>query len=325
MKWNDNKPYYSLNQYYKDTYGDKVYKIALDIGTTCPNRDGTLDTRGCIFCSSKGSGDYAVPLSHTPSTASLEDQIHKQIATAIDKLKGKYTGDGYVAYLQSFTNTYGDPEVLKSIYTTILAHPRILALNIATRPDCLSEEILSVIQELNGPKKITIELGLQTIHDNSAAAIRRCYPLSTFTKAVKTLNDLHIDVVVHLIAGLPGESKEDFLESVRYLSTLKIQGIKLQMLHILKDTDLGKLYNTQPLDVLSLETYADWIVDAVALIPQDIVIHRITGDGNKEELIEPLWSLNKRNVLNTLHRTFIQKNKWQGSDLNNLPKEGDTL
>lgn len=340
MKWSDGKPYYSLNQYYKDIYGEKIYKIALDIGTTCPNRDGNLDTRGCIFCSSQGSGDFASVLNTSFDTGmrnpddddsssdstfrnQIADSVNKQIDTAILKLRSKYSGRQFIAYLQSYTNTYGNYNYLKLVYETILNHPSIVGMNIGTRPDCLNDDILTLLESLNTVKPITVELGLQTIHETTANYIRRCYPLNIFDKAIVDLNRISIPVVVHMIAGLPGEDKKNFLDSISYISCKPIQGIKLQMLHILADSDLGQIYNRKPFNLLTLDAYAELIVDAIAIIPQDIVIHRITGDGNKATLIEPKWTLNKRHVLNTIHKTFAVKNKWQGSDIQTLPKEGD--
>lgn len=316
-KWPDGKPYYSLNQYYKDTYGRKIYKVALDIGTTCPNRDGSLATGGCLFCSNSGSGDFAEPIT--------SENVDSQIEKAIRRLNNKHTGNGYVAYLQSYTNTYGDYKYLKAIYEAILSHDTIIGLNIGTRPDCLDDKLLKLLERLNEIKPITIELGLQTIHESTAKTIRRFYKLNVFNDAIAKLTRHKIPVVVHLIAGLPGEGAEDFLQSVQYVAKMNIHGIKLQMLHVLEDSNLGDLYRQTPFELFTLESYADLIVDAIGLIPENIVIHRITGDGNKTTLIEPKWTLNKRHVLNTIHKTFVTKNKWQGSDTNTPTEEGDTL
>lgn len=305
MKWPDGKPYYSLNQYYNELFGRKTYKIALDIDVTCPNRDGTLDTRGCLFCSDSGSGDFAINRSNHRS-------ITEQIDSAIELLQNKHTGSSYVAYLQSFTNTYGDYTYLKNTYMEIIQDPRICGLSIGTRPDCLSEDILTLLSELNLIKPVFVELGLQTIHAATAQYIRRCYPLSVFDHAVLALKSLHIPVIVHLIVGLPGEDYDAFMESVSYLAKSQVNGVKLQLLHVTLDSDLGRLYQSRPFELLTLEGYSQRIVDAIALLPPEIVIHRITGDGNKATLIAPLWSLNKRNVLNTVHKRFATEDKWQG-------------
>ncbi len=309
LKWPDGKPYYSLNQYYKDIFGEKTYKIALDIGVTCPNRDGTLDSRGCLFCSSQGSGDFATLINAF--------SISPQIEHAISMVKSKSSNNRFVAYLQSYTNTYGDEAELLGIYESILAHPNICGLSIGTRPDCISDSLLYGIQLLKnnmhiGDKPIFIELGLQTIHDKTANTIRRCYPLSVFEATLVRLKSMDFNVIVHLIVGLPNETRNDFMETIDYIAKSKVDGVKLQLLHVLSDSDLGEAYQASPFDLLSLEDYCDWIIDAICHLPEDKVIHRITGDGNKETLLAPLWSLNKRKVLNTIHQSFARDNKWQG-------------
>lgn len=308
MKWPDGKPYYSLNQYYKDLFGTKTYKIALDIGVTCPNRDGTLDYRGCIFCSNSGSGDFA-------ASAEGQPMLSDQITSAIDHLKSKHEGRQYVAYLQSYTNTYGDADYLMKVYQTIIDDDRICGLSVATRPDSLNEKLLEFLASLNRTKPVFIELGLQTVHDSTADYIRRCYTLSVFEEGLNRLKSYGLPVIVHLIAGLPGEDHAMFMESVQYLADVGIDGIKLQLLHVLKDTDLGQLYLKRPFDLLTLDQYSKMIVDAIAILPQSIVIHRITGDGNRETLLGPMWSLNKRHVLNTIHKRMANDNIWQGCSI----------
>ena len=306
--WND-KPYYSLNYYYQQHFGTKVYKIALNAGLTCPNRDGSIDTRGCIFCSEGGSGDFA-------SQPALS--ITNQIRTGKELLSNKVTNAKYIAYFQAFTNTYGNLEHLRSLYTEAMSDPQIVGISIATRPDCLSDDVLDLLEEMNQRKKVFIELGLQTKHEKSADFIRRGYPLSVFEHSVRKLHKRQIDTVVHLILGLPNETKKDILSSVSYISTLPIQGVKLQMLHILKNTDLATLYEKKPFPMLSLKEYTNLIIDSIEIIPEDMVIHRITGDGPKNLLIAPLWTTNKKNVLNTIHKQFKIRSSFQGKNYNIL-------
>lgn len=287
--------YYSLNHYLRDTFGDKVYKISLNAGFTCPNRDGTIDTRGCIFCSKGGSGDFA-----ESSVLSIAEQIDKGKERIAKKIKsGKY-----IAYFQAFTNTYAPIEILKEKYTQAVNHPDIVALSIATRPDCLGEDVMHLLDEINRIKPVFVELGLQTIHKKSADYIRRGYELDVYDDAVKRLKAININVVVHIILGLPNESKEDMMESVKYVCNSEINGIKLQLLHILKDTDLAKDYQAGKFRVLELEEYIDIIKSCVEIIPEHIVIHRLTGDGAKKDLIAPLWSADKKNVLNKINKAL---------------------
>lgn len=284
--------YYSLNNYLKDTFGCKVYKISLNAGCTCPNRDGTIDTRGCIFCSNGGSGDFA-------ESSSLS--ISQQIDAGKQRVASKIKSGRYIAYFQAFTNTYGDIEILKKKYYEAVNHQDIVAISIATRPDCLSDEILSLLNEINMIKPVFVELGLQTIHEASAMYIRRGYSLSVYDEAVKNLKKIGVNIVVHLIIGLPNENKEDILESVRYVCSSKVNGIKLQLLHVLKNTDLADDYLAGKFKTLEFEEYLDIIKSCVEIIPNDIVIHRLTGDGAKKDLIAPLWSADKKRVLNAIN------------------------
>ena len=284
--------YYSLNNYLKDTFGCKVYKISLNAGCTCPNRDGTIDTRGCIFCSNGGSGDFA-------ESSSLS--ISQQIDAGKQRVASKIKSGRYIAYFQAFTNTYGDIEMLKKKYYEAVNHQDIVAVSIATRPDCLSDEILSLLNEINMIKPVFVELGLQTIHEASAMYIRRGYSLSVYDEAVKNLKKIGVNIVVHLIIGLPNENKKDILESVRYVCSSKVNGIKLQLLHVLKNTDLADDYMAGKFKTLEFEEYLDIIKSCVEIIPNDIVIHRLTGDGAKKDLIAPLWSADKKRVLNAIN------------------------
>lgn len=299
--WNE-KRYYSLDYYLKQTFGEKVYKVSLNGGMTCPNRDGTLDTRGCIFCSSGGSGDFAAPISSS---------VTEQINHAIEGIRSRKTvGNKFIAYFQAFTNTYASVDYLRPLFMKAIQHPSIVALSIATRPDCLDKDILILLKELNQIKPVWIELGLQTCHEKTAQFIRRGYSLSTFEQAVKQLHYLSIDIIVHVIIGLPYETKEDLLYTIDYLSKLPIQGIKLQLLHILKGTDLANyLYD---ISILTLEEYIDLVILCLEHLPQTIVIHRITGDGPKELLLAPLWSSKKKLVMNRINQTLKERNTWQG-------------
>lgn len=285
--------YYSFNQYLKDTFGCKVYKISINAGFTCPNRDGTLGTRGCIFCSKGGSGDFA-----ESSTLSVTEQIESGKQRVSKKIKsGKY-----IAYFQAFTNTYAPVEVLAEKYCEAINHPDIVGISIATRPDCLGEEVLTLLSEINKIKPVFVELGLQTIHEKTAEYIRRGYPLSVYDNAVKALKAAGINTVVHLIIGLPNESREEMLESVEYACKSGADGIKLQLLHILKGTDLADDYLSGKFETLSMEEYLSIIKDCVEIIPKNVVIHRLTGDGPKKDLIAPLWSADKKSVLNALNK-----------------------
>lgn len=299
--WNE-KRYYSLDYYLKQTFGEKVYKVSLHGGMTCPNRDGTLDTRGCIFCSSGGSGDFAAP---------LFSSVTEQINHAIEGIRSrKAVGNKFIAYFQAFTNTYASVDYLRPLFTKAIQHPSIVALSIATRPDCLEEEVLILLEELNKIKPVWIELGLQTCHEKTAQFIRRGYSLSTFEQAVQQLHHRSIEIIVHVIIGLPYETKEDLLYTINYLSKLPIQGIKLQLLHILKGTDLANyLYD---ISILTLEEYIDLVILCLEHLPQRIVIHRITGDGPKELLLAPLWSSKKKLVMNRINQALAERNTWQG-------------
>ena len=285
--------YYSFNQYLKNTFGFKVYKISINAGFTCPNRDGTLGTRGCIFCSRGGSGDFA-----ESSLLSVTEQIESGKLRVAKKIKsGKY-----IAYFQAFTNTYAPVDVLAEKYYEAINHPDIVGISIATRPDCLGEEVLTLLSEINKIKPVFVELGLQTIHEKTAEYIRRGYPLSVYDAAIRALKNAGINTVVHLIIGLPNESREDMLKSVEYACKSGADGIKLQLLHILKGTDLANDYLSGKFEVLSMEEYLSIIKDCIKIIPKNVVIHRLTGDGPKKDLIAPLWSADKKSVLNALNR-----------------------
>lgn len=286
--------YTTLNNYLKERFGEKVYKIALNGGFSCPNRDGKIGTRGCIFCSKGGSGDFA---------ESPDLTITEQIDNGKKRLEKKIKNGKYIAYFQAFTNTYAPVEKLRAIYTEAIIHPDIVALSIGTRPDCLGDDVLALLDELNKIKPIFVELGLQTINEDTARYIRRGYTLEVYDKAVTDLHKISINVVTHIILGLPGESKNDMLKSVEYACKVT-DGIKLQLLHILKGTDLAKDYEQGKFEVLTLEQYTEIIKECVQIIPENVIIHRLTGDGAKKDLIAPLWSADKKAVLNTINRAL---------------------
>lgn len=304
-KWGE-KRYYSLDFYLKQTYGEKLYKLSLNGGMTCPNRDGTLGRRGCIFCSQGGSGDFACD-----SSLSVTEQIEQGKAL----VRNKHTGSGYIAYFQAYTNTYASLDYLRKLYTEAILHPDIRILSIATRPDCLGSDVIHLLTELNRIKPVWVELGLQTVHEESAVFIRRGYQLPVFEKAVADLRRADISVIVHTILGLPGEDTAMMLATMHYLNTLDIQGVKLQLLHILKDTDLATYYESHPFPVLSEEEYIRLLGKCIGHLRPDIVIHRLTGDGPKALLIAPLWSSNKRHVLNSIHAWLKAQDIWQGKEL----------
>lgn len=295
--------YYSLNEYLRSRFGEPVYKLSLNGGMTCPNRDGTLGTRGCIFCSGGGSGEFA-------ASACLD--IDAQIDSAKSLVIGKTKAKRFIAYFQPFTNTYADVGYLEKIFMQAVKREDICALSIATRPDCLEAEKLELLERLNKIKPVFVELGLQSIHKRTAQYIRRGYELSVFDEAVSNLKSIGINVVVHLILGLPVESREEMLQSVSYVAHSGADGIKLQLLHLLKGTDLAAEYAKKPFHILTLAEYTDLICDCIELLPENMVVHRITGDGDKRLLIEPQWSGNKRLVLNTINKALRERNVIQG-------------
>ncbi len=296
--------YYSLNEYLRRRFGGPVYKLSLNGGMTCPNRDGKIDTRGCIFCSAGGSGEFA---------ASAVLDIDKQIESAKRLVTGKTKAESFIAYFQPFTNTYADVSYLENIFMQAIMRDDVCALSVATRPDCLENDKLELLSRLNKIKPVFVELGLQTVHSRTASYIRRGYELDVFDKAVADLKSIGINVVVHIILGLPGESREDMLESVSYVAHSGADGIKLQLLHLLKGTDLAAEYEKEPFHILTLDEYTELICDCIELLPPDMVVHRITGDGDKKLLIEPQWSGNKRLVLNTINKALRERNVIQGS------------
>ena len=297
--------YRSLNAYLRETFGCKVYKLALSAGCTCPNRDGTLDTRGCIFCS--GSGEFAAP-------AVLP--IAEQIVQAKRLVAAKARQDArFIAYFQDYTNTYAPTDTLKPLFTSAIDWPEVCALSIATRPDCLPQEILSLLSELRQIKPVWVELGLQTIHDATARYIRRGYPLSVFDNAVRQLKALDIQVVAHMILGLPGETPDMMVRTARYIGQSGADGIKLHLLHVLSGTDLAEEYAAGKFETMTLDAYISVLEECLRVLPREMVIHRMTGDGAKRSLIAPMWSADKKRVLNAINRRFLSDDLEQGSAL----------
>lgn len=302
------KPYYSLDAYLKNTYGEKLYKIAVDAGFTCPNRDGTLGIGGCIFCSAGGSGDYAVKIAeHT--------NIRDQLTDGIALFGHKRIGQRFIVYFQAYTNTYGPLSRLRELYTEALKEPAVAGISIATRPDCITEDIVTMlvnIMEEFSDKFVWIELGLQTIHEKTAGYIRRGYPLTVYDKCVDLLQQAHIPIITHIILGLPGEGREHVLSTIDYINNSGNWGVKLQLLHVLRGTGLALLYDQDSYQPLTQDAYTDLVIDCLEHLSPDIVVHRLTGDGPKDLLLSPLWSLDKRNVLNTLHHTMKTRASYQG-------------
>ena len=295
--------YHSLNSYLRETFGKKLYKLALDGGFSCPNRDGTLGSRGCIFCSGRGSGDFSVPVGSDIDTA---------IEKAMEKVSKKNKGGGYIAYFQNFTGTYAPLPYLQKLYTAAVNNPEISVLSIGTRPDCVGSEVTALLSGLNKIKPVWVELGLQSIHEETARYIRRGYELPVFDDAVKRLKDAGLNVIVHMIIGLPGESREMMYETAKYIGASGADGVKFQLLHILENTDLAEEYRAGKFRALELGEYIEILEGCIRRIPPQMVVHRITGDGAKKDLIAPLWSGNKKMVLNTLHRAFDRDNLIQG-------------
>ena len=290
-----------LSDILKQQYGEKIFKICLTSGCTCPNRDGKISLGGCSFCSEGGSGEFA----------SAPGDIDTQIEEAKERIRNKTSASRYIAYFQSFTNTYGDVETLEKLYERVIRRKDIVILSIGTRPDCLGEDVLEMLRRLNEIKPVWIELGLQTMHDETAQRVNRGYPLSVFEDALIRLKSLGIQVIVHVIFGLPGETKEDMLQTIRYLATLSPgpDGIKLQMLNILRGTELGRQYEENPFPLLSLDEYTDIAAESISILPEEMVIHRMTGDGPGNILIAPDWVRNKKKVLNTISRKLKEKNE----------------
>ena len=300
-----NERYYSLNRYLRETFGEKVYKLALDGGMTCPNRDGTLGTRGCIFCSAGGSGDFA-----EGRCTSVSEQLQR----AKDRIRSKTGAEKFIAYFQSYTNTYAPVESLESLFTEAISEPSVAALSIGTRPDCLPDQVVELLARLNRIKPVWVELGLQTIHEDTAQYIRRGYSLPVYEDALRRMKAAGLTVIVHVILGLPGESREMMLQTIDYLSgENRPDGVKLQLLHVLEGTDLAADYRAGKFRTMEMDAYFDLLFACLQRLPQNMVIHRLTGDGPKRSLIAPLWTGDKKRVLNRMNRELEVRDIRQGS------------
>ena len=314
--WND-KRYHSLNYFLREKFNEKVYKISLDAGFSCPNRDGTLNGTGCIFCSERGSGDFA---------GDRNFSIKKQFDDISCMMEKKWKSGKYIAYFQAYTNTYAEPEVLREKYQEAISQEGVVALSIATRPDCLDQEVIEVLSEFKDKVYTFVELGLQTVSDKTGRMINRGYDLPVFEEAVSNLRSLGIDVVVHVIFGLPGETKEDMLHTVRYLAEQDIQGVKFHLLHLMKDTPMVHLYERGKLVFLEMDEYVSLVAESIAILPEQVVIHRTTGDAPRDLLIGPLWSLKKWEVLNAIDDYFKEHDLYQGKNYKKSKKiEAESL
>lgn len=307
--------YRSLNQALRARFGCKVYKLALDGGMTCPNRDGTLDTRGCIFCSDVGSGEFAAPVC---------GDIRQQLQAAKARVARKDRGGKYIAYFQSFTNTYAPVAHLETIFRQAMEPEEVVALSVATRPDCLPQPVVDLLARLAEEKPVWVELGLQTIHPDTARYLRRGYELPVYEDAVARLKAAGAEVITHVILGLPGESQEDMVETVRYVGRSGADGIKLQLLHVLEGTDLARDYRAGKVPILSLEEYIALLEDCLAVLPPEMVIHRLTGDGAKRTLLAPLWTADKKRVLNAIQTAFRRDGVQQGSRYDHKTEQEET-
>ena len=303
-EWNG-KRYHSLNYFLRNKFGEKVFKISLDAGFSCPNRDGTISTGGCVFCSERGSGDFA---------GDRNFSIHKQFTDIEEMMAHKWKHGKYIAYFQAYTNTYAPVNILREKYYEALKEEGVVALAIATRPDCLPDEVLDLLEEINKKFYVWVELGLQTVNDDIALKINRGYKLEVFEDAIKRLKKRNIDFVVHSILGLPGEDKTDMLKTIDYIAHLGAKGIKFHLLHLMKDTPMVKLYENGELKFLSQEDYIDLICKGIAMLPQDMVVHRLTGDAPRNLLIGPMWSLKKWEILNAIDKALEESDIYQGKD-----------
>lgn len=301
--WWDNKRYHTINWELRNHFGHKVFKIPLDAGFTCPNRDGKLSNKGCLFCSSRGSGDFA---------GDRKLDLPEQFTQVKEVMHKKWPKGKYIAYFQAFTNTYGSAGHLRQLYDFALKQPDVIGLAIATRPDCLPDDVLDLLSELNQRTYLWIELGLQTIHEKTAEDMNLKYNFADFKRSLTKLQGKNIRTVAHMILGLPGETREEMLQTGEMLAKLPIQGLKIHLLHLMKDTPLAKIYEEEPFPFLSQPEYVDLVVDILEKIPPDVVIHRLTGDSPRKTLIGPLWSINKWEVLNSIDSKLSDRNTWQG-------------
>lgn len=299
-KWGG-KSYYTLNSFLREKFNEKVFKISLDGGFSCPNRDGTVAKGGCTYCSASGSGDFA---------GNRVQSISDQFDDIKDMMNKKWSNGKLIAYFQAYTNTYAPINYLRKVFYEAVKSADVEIISIATRPDCLGPEVLDLIAEINRIKPVWIELGLQTIHDKTARLIKRGYKLKVFEQAVKDLNEIGVNIIVHLILGLPGENENDMLETINYIAKQNIHGVKLQLLHILKNTALVNLMPS--MHILTMDEYTDLVIKCIERLPQEVVIHRLTGDGPRGTLLAPLWSKDKLTVMNTINHKMKELDTWQG-------------
>lgn len=299
----ENKRYHTWNYHLRERFDSKVFKVSINAGFTCPNIDGKISTGGCTYCSKEGSGDFA---------GNPKENLVSQFDSIKEMMEKKWSNAKYIGYFQAFTNTYAPVEVLREKYETILSLDDVVGLSISTRPDCIEDDVLEYLSELNTRTNLWVELGLQTIHDNTSRLINRGHDYKAFEDCVMRLRENGIDVVVHIINGLPGETKEMMMDTVKRVCKLDIQGIKIHLLHIIRDTAMEKMYNKNMVRLMEFDEYIDLVCDQLEIIPQDIVIHRLTGDGKKEELVGPLWSLKKWEVLNAIDDELKRRDSWQG-------------
>lgn len=303
-EWNG-KRYHSLNYFLRNKFNEKIYKISLDGGFTCPNRDGKVAKGGCTFCSARGSGDYA---------GSRILSINEQFADRKKMMEKKWKDGKYIAYFQAYTNTYAPVEELRQKYEEAISQENVVALSIATRPDCLDDDVVDLLEEISKKTYLWVELGLQTVNDESARNFNRGYDFEVFKEGIKKLQDRNIEVVVHTIFGLPGETKEDMLKTVDYVAHSGAQGIKFHLLHLMKGTQMVKQYESGELQLISQEDYIDLICKGIAMLPQEMVVHRLTGDAPRESLIGPMWSLKKWEVLNSIDKALEDNDIYQGKN-----------
>lgn len=297
------KRYLTFNEHLRNRFREKVFKVSLDAGFTCPNRDGTLGWSGCVYCSERGSGDFA---------GDQKLSLHDQFVEVSERMKRKWPSAKYIAYFQAYTNTYASPERLREVYEEALAEENVIGLSVSTRPDCLPEDVLDYLEELNRRTYLWVELGLQSSHDRTMEWIRRGHDYSQFLKGLEQLRFRGIQVCAHIILGLPGESKAEMLETARAVASLPIQGIKIHLLHVLKGTPLATIYDNEPFELMTKEDYVSLVVDILEILPPEMVIHRLTGDGPPDDLIGPLWSRKKWEVLNAIDAELELRDTWQG-------------
>jgi hypothetical protein len=307
------KRYYTFNEHLREKFGGKIFKVSLDAGFTCPNRDGTLGQGGCIYCSARGSGDFA---------GEQGLSIHDQFLEVTDRMQKKWPRAQYIAYFQAYTNTYAPVERLRAVYEEALAEDNVVGLAISTRPDCLPEDVLDYLEELNQKTYLWVELGLQSIHDRTMELIERGHNYVQFLKGLDLLHSRGIQVCAHLILGLPGETKAEMLETAQAVAKLPLRGIKIHLLHVLKGTPLAAIYQCEPFELMAKDDYVSLVVDILEIIPSEMVIHRLTGDGPPDELIGPRWSRKKWEVLNAIDAELVRRDTWQGKRVKNSDPEG---